>query len=261
MPTLDELNAYLVSIGMAPVAVPPGVDPTYNPNPEWTVTGEPTGLPPTFPPPLPPSLPPSGPVPIPAATVDPVSVVRYETPLAAFIGGVMPVVIPISQLLKLIPFLMSIPAFAAFIRSLVTKSVTSWDMLPGWLKVALLAGGVAAGTALLHDLLTRDGTGQVPAGFSESWIANGVQFYRNPNGMLGVMNSKGRWKQWRPKRPIVIFAGGASSIRTMLKADAALDRQSKALAKVLRRRVPQRRASGERAIIASLAHQRQLGPG
>ena len=71
---------------------------------------------------------------------------------------------------------------------------------------------------------------------ASSWDANGVRFYRFRNGMLGVQNKHGVWKAWRPKKPIVIFASGASDLRDLVRADKAVDKQSGKLAKMLRRR-------------------------
>ena len=71
---------------------------------------------------------------------------------------------------------------------------------------------------------------------ASSWRANGVVFYRFRNGMLGVQNKHGVWKAWRPKKPVVLFAGGATNLRDMIKADRVIDKQAKSLSKVLRRR-------------------------
>jgi len=73
--------------------------------------------------------------------------------------------------------------------------------------------------------------------------ADGVTFYRLANGWLAVMNKKGRWKTWKPKRPIVLYSDGASNIKTMLRADKALSKQAKQIASFLNRRGPKSRAS------------------
>jgi len=79
-----------------------------------------------------------------------------------------------------------------------------------------------------------------------SWNTNpnnpklGVTFYRLSNGWLAVQNKKGRWKTWKPKRPIVLYANGASNIKTMLRADKALNKQAKAIAAMLNRRAPRK---------------------
>lgn len=105
--------------------------------------------------------------------------------------------------------------------------------------IGVLTKGIfGGGTAAAH--------GQVPAGFSPAWKANGVQFYRNPNGLLGVMNHKGRWKQWRPRKPIVLYANGAKNLKTMLKADKALKKQAKELSNMIERRSGTRKAPEKR---------------
>jgi hypothetical protein len=76
-----------------------------------------------------------------------------------------------------------------------------------------------------------------------SWVANGVTFYRLADGKLAVQNKKGRWKVWRPKKPIVLYADGASNLKTMLRADKALNKQAKKIAAMLNRRAPKRRTS------------------
>jgi len=76
-----------------------------------------------------------------------------------------------------------------------------------------------------------------------SWVANGVTFYRLADGKLAVQNKRGRWKVWRPKKPIVLYADGASSLKTMLRADKALNKQAKKIAAMLNRRAPRRRST------------------
>jgi len=138
-----------------------------------------------------------------------------------------------------------------------------WNQLPGWAQTALAVVGITVGTEIALDALPDDalGGGIIPGfglpdgpGFPTigtltgvqvvgSWMANGVRFYRLSDGRFAVQNSKGRWKVWRPKKPIVLYADGASSLKTMLKADTALNKQSKRLAKMLNRRAPRRRSS------------------
>lgn len=136
-----------------------------------------------------------------------------------------------------------------------------WQQLPSWLKQALAILGVSTAFDVIMDLPGVPGPGLPGLGGGPelvmgvqvvgSWTANGVRFYRLIDGRLAVQNSKGRWKVWRPKRPIVIYAGGASKLTTMLKADAALNRQSKKVKKMLDRRVGGRPRS--RAKPASMA--------
>jgi len=76
-----------------------------------------------------------------------------------------------------------------------------------------------------------------------SWVANGVTFYRLADGKLAVQNKKGRWKVWKPKKPIVLYADGASNLKTMLRADRALNKQAKKIAAMLNRRAPRRKSA------------------
>jgi len=68
--------------------------------------------------------------------------------------------------------------------------------------------------------------------------ADGVTFYRLSNGWLAVQNKKGRWKTWKPKKPIVLYANGAKDIKTLLRADKAVTGQAKKIAAMLNRRAP-----------------------
>jgi len=94
-----------------------------------------------------------------------------------------------------------------------------------------------------------------------SWNTNptnpsqGVTFYRLSNGWLAVQNKKGRWKTWKPKRPIVLYASGASNLKTMLRADRALNKQAKKIAAMLNRRAPRKKTSAKPGIII------ESGPG
>jgi hypothetical protein len=129
--------------------------------------------------------------------------------------------------------------------------VNLWETIPSWVKTGLTLAGITVGVPfILQD--DDDDTALVPAitggggalfidpqnsgQVVGSWEANGVTFYRLWDGRIAVQNKKGRWKVWRPKRPIVIMPTGASNLRTLLKADKVLDRQAKALDTMLRRR-------------------------
>lgn len=134
-------------------------------------------------------------------------------------------------------------------------ATVAWSRLPGWIQIALTSIGVAVGTDILIDTDGKGGddTGIIPFGGGQAspipgqavigtWTANGVKFYRLADGRIAVQNSRGRWKVWRPKKPIVMFAGGAGNLRTFLRADAALNGQAKRLKKALDRRAGPRRA-------------------
>lgn len=136
-------------------------------------------------------------------------------------------------------------------------TAAQWNRLPGWAQAALTTGGIIVGSELATDLVGLDDAGIIPGfglpdggGFPTlpgtiiigSWNANGVRFYRLSDGKLAVQKKNGSWKVWRPKKPIVLYAGGAGNLRTMLRADRALNNQAKALKKVLNRRAPTRRS-------------------
>ena len=130
-----------------------------------------------------------------------------------------------------------------------------WDSLPGWARTVLATAGIVAGTELVMDLPGVPGEGAFFGGGGEAamfgpggpgvsvigtWTANGVNFYRLSDGRLAVQNKHGRWKVWRPKKPIVLMPTGAGNLRTLLRADAVLNRQSKRIATMLNRRGGQR---------------------
>ncbi len=114
-----------------------------------------------------------------------------------------------------------VPAFKELASGGQAVTGAFWEKLPNELKAALGVLGLGVGAYLIYDLVTggEEGASQVPPGFVRAWVANGTQFYRDARGTLGCMNKKGRWKQWHPKRPIVLYPGGAGNLRTMLRAD------------------------------------------
>jgi len=149
-------------------------------------------------------------------------------------------------------------------RGATRVTVAHWNALPGWAKGLLATAGIVIGAEVAGDLpvpgnpfqdaipfIGIPGVGGGP-GFPDlsgvlgvqvvgSWNANGVTFYRLSDGKLAVQNKHGRWKVWRPKKPIVLYAAGASDIPTMLRADNALNKQSKKISKMLARRAPRTR--------------------
>lgn len=82
----------------------------------------------------------------------------------------------------------------------------------------------------------------------KSWTANGVPMFKLADGRMGAVKQDGTVRTWRPKKPIVLFSDGASDLVDLLKADKALDSQAKRLRRVLNRRAPARRSSGNRAL-------------
>ena len=144
------------------------------------------------------------------------------------------------------------------VRALGGGLQVQWMRLPGWVRNVVSVIGIAEGS----DIIFRDdsgggggimsgqggpsaidvmpGPGVYPGQIAAigSWVANGVTFYRLNNGYIAVQNTKGRWKVWKPKRPIVLMPSGAGNLRTLLKADRVVHRQIGRLKKVINRRYP-----------------------
>jgi len=153
-----------------------------------------------------------------------------------------------------------------FVANVAVDTIANWDVMPDWIQL-LVQDEFEHGVGVMND---GSGTGlpavmghQVPhlidghlgAHIIGSWVANGVTFYRLSDGKLAVQSKHGKWKVWRPKKPIVIMPGGVGSIRTLLRADAVITRQSKKLANMLNRRAPRPRRSSKTAVVPSHAHQ------
>jgi len=147
-----------------------------------------------------------------------------------------------------------------------------WSSLPGWLRTVLSVAGFT-GFALLVDGVTDveqlpnlPGFGggttshvQHGAAVVGSWVANGVTFYRLADGKLAVQNKKGRWKVWRPKKPIVLYSSGAINVKTLIKADKVLAKQAKAIASMLNRRAPRRKTPKKEQAVQVVAHSVPVG--
>lgn len=152
-----------------------------------------------------------------------------------------------------------------------------WTSLPNLVKLTLTQAGIGIGMLIAFNgdipFITLPGQGgngsaievpEVPvigaahqihmqhAQIVGSWNTNpkhpedGVTFYRLLGGQLAVQNKKGRWKVWKPKSPIVLYASGASNLKTMLRADRALNKQAKKIAAMLNRRAPKSRRSSKK---------------
>jgi len=176
-----------------------------------------------------------------------------------------------AALARLAPAL-RVPVTAAVRRVAVNGRAVVASM-PSWVQSALRVAGVTAGVLLLTEAFDDgnpfipdifEGNGGSPHGslpghvgsqIVGSWQANGVTFYRLTNGSLAVQNKHGRWKVWKPKKPIVLYASGAGSLKTFLRADSALDKQAKKLRKALDRRAPRTRKAPVKPVIV------RSGPG
>jgi len=158
-----------------------------------------------------------------------------------------------------------------------------WNSLPSLVRTALTQVGIGVGALIAFNgdipFITLPGQGGAVQPFTGplpltpgvdiqigglpspmvgvqivgSWNTNpgdpsrGVTFYRLSDGKLAVQNKKGRWKVWKPKKPIVLYANGASNLKTMLRADKALTKQAKKIAAMLNRRAPRSRKSAPKA--------------
>lgn len=143
-------------------------------------------------------------------------------------------------------------------RAVMTPAL--WNRLPSWVKASLGVLGIGLGSSFVVEgaeiageiVGITGGGGELalgdvvqPGQIVRSWTANGVPMVRLSDGRMGARKKTGQWKFWRPKRPIVLYAGGASDAKTFLKADKALNRQAKRLRSALDRRAPKpRRRSG-----------------
>ena len=156
-------------------------------------------------------------------------------------------------------------------------TAAAWNSLPTIFRTALTQIGIGVGALIAFNgdipFITLPGQGADPSSegglpmpsggvdiqippmspsplqsvqvVGKPWVANGVTFYRLADGRLAVQNKKGRWKVWRPKKPIVLYADGASSLKTMLRADKALNKQAKKIAAMLNRRAPRRKSRSD----------------
>jgi len=162
-------------------------------------------------------------------------------------------VVALSLIVARAPFLRPIIMGAAQRVGVVAGGIFRWGSIPGWLKNILTGLGLAEGLDILMDSVddvpgldigpfSFGGSGGDPVGNMvnamtvSTWNANGVTFHRLSDGRLAVRNKHGVWKVWRPKKPIVIFASGQTDLKDLLRADNAIDKQAKKMAKTLRRR-------------------------
>jgi len=171
----------------------------------------------------------------------------------------------------------------AAMGSVTRITAQHWNSLPAWARSILAGVGIGVGVDLAADIpgvpgesfirrFGDDGSGSalavqhvtphlvdghLGAHVVGSWVANGVTFYRLSDGKLAVQNKQGRWKVWRPKKPIVIMPTGAGDLRTLLRADAVLNRQAKRIATMLNRRAPRPKrgkAGAEKGVIVLQEH-------
>jgi len=123
--------------------------------------------------------------------------------------------------------------------------------------------------ALIDSWGTGGGAGMamVPAlgfglGIVKTWTAgnfkNGspITFFRTADGVVWVQRENGTWKSFRYKRGVMVYSDGATTLRSFLKADRALDHQARLLRRALDRRAPRRAPKAIKAPIII-----ETGPG
>ncbi len=173
-----------------------------------------------------------------------------------------------------------------FMRSPGAITSATWNMLPTWAKAVLIQGGIGIGSFIAIDafgggddevspgpvspspnlpVVSPPGGGgahvdsfgmHLSSPIVGSWNTNpsnpamGQTFYRLMDGKLAVMNKKGRWKVWKPKKPVVLYSGGTKNLKTLLKADAIITKEAKKLRKMLDRRAPRAKRASTPKVIA-----------
>lgn len=193
------------------------------------------------------------------------------------LGMAGPGTVMLSQLLRALTTSVARRVGEWFAVNVARGAVALYSRLPGWVQ-EVVSSAFAPGTDVMHDVPVSPGLGapdgpmdgplvpvvphQVPhlvdghvgGHIIGTWIANGVTFYRFSDGKLGVQNKMGKWKIWRPKKPIVIMPSGAKNLRTLIRADRVLNRQAKQLAAMLNRRAPRTRRTPSATLMPAHGH-------
>lgn len=178
-------------------------------------------------------------------------------PATSAVGGA---IVPVTQVLARLGPVAAVPIRGFFARFAAGVQI-AWSQLPQWVRAVLIPLGITGGALLMDDVgaailpsgdgapfpIAPGGAGGLPqVQIVGQWVANGVVFYRLADGRLAVQNKKGRWRVWRPKKPIVLYATGATDLKTLLRADAVLDRQAKKIRTMLNRRAPRAPRGGQK---------------
>lgn len=151
------------------------------------------------------------------------------------------------------------PAFWKVVQGLLggATSMTSgsWGKLPTWAKQVLGTVGLTEGTQFIFGhLLGVNGTssgGATSTGVApvvgqtlgtnmvvKTWQAGSTSMGMLADGREFAMRKNGTMKIWRPRKPTaVIYSNGvAGDVRKMLAADRVLNRQSKGVDAMIKRR-------------------------
>jgi len=166
------------------------------------------------------------------------------------VGALGGAIVPrLSGIITKLPVGVAVTTVTSFFSRFRTGATVLFETIPDPVRSVLALAGIVGGSILVDQVFFGNGgTGSslpmsVNAQIVGTWVANGVTFYRLSDGRLAVQNKHGRWKVWRPKKPIVLMPTGAVDLRTLLRADAVLNKQSKRIAAMLNRRAPRRSRS------------------
>lgn len=141
---------------------------------------------------------------------------------------------------SLVTFVQRVLVGAGFVAGSIAVSNTLSDILPSPADVGI--GSIAGGGG--------GGNQTHPSQVLKEWTANGVAMVSLADGRMGAYSkTKNSWKYWRPKKPIVMYAGGSSDLRTLLKADKAAEKQLRTLKKAIDRRFPSRRSTRPQVVV------------
>lgn len=165
-------------------------------------------------------------------------------------GQLVPVAVRLSALLE---------RLGPWVWGLVTGAARGaqlyWAQIPRWGQLALEAAGVAVGSTIIVDTLQNQGgvgdvnpfdnlpslpefsmggDGKLRTNIVKTWQANGATFYMLSDGRIAVRKKNGRWRVYRPARPIVMTAAGPANRRIFRRAAKALQKDVRESASILR---------------------------
>ena len=163
-------------------------------------------------------------------------------------------------------------AVYAFLRTIMAVggriTAGAWSAMPSWVKAGLALVGIEEGAEFIlsgdTDLDPGDALGSIVGGLgslfgggggapsspthalhggvAKSWKNDmtGLWGVKYADGWMGAQRKDGTWTVWKPKKPVVIFPGGASDIRDTLRAfkiaGTQIDKVKKASDKLVKTR-------------------------